>query len=83
MENGNLKSQMEKLSKGVNTHQVTEVCEAAKKRMYNWIALLSLLSLLSVVFTLFSFVSINRIISEIEEKTLLLGKLIRARLKTL
>ncbi|MFT6249861.1 MAG: hypothetical protein ACJAZQ_003086, partial [Cognaticolwellia sp.] len=25
MEIGNLKSQMEKLSKGVNTHQVTEV----------------------------------------------------------
>jgi spore germination protein GerM len=71
MEIGNLKSQMEKLSKGVNTHQVTEVCEATKKRMYTWIALLSLLS---VVFTLFSFVSINRIISEIEEKILLLGE---------
>jgi spore germination protein GerM len=68
MEIGNLKSQMEKLSKGVNTHQVTEVYEAAKKRMYTWIAALS------VVFTLFSFVSINRIISEIEEKILLLGE---------
>ena len=71
MEIGNLESQMEKLSKGVNTHQVTEVYEAAKKRMYTWIALLSVLS---VVFTLFSFVSINRIISEIEEKILLLGE---------
>jgi Na+/H+ antiporter NhaC len=47
---------------------VTEVYEAAKKRMYTWIAALS------VVFTLFSFVSINRIISEIEEKILLLGE---------
>jgi cell division protein FtsB len=68
MENGNLKSQMEKLSKDVNTNQVTEVYEAAKKRMYTWIAALS------VVFTLFGFVSINSIISEIEEKILQVGE---------
>jgi hypothetical protein len=68
MENGNLKTQMEKLSKDVDTNQVTEIYEAAKKRMYTWIAALS------VVFTLFGFVSINSIISEIEEKILLSGE---------
>ena len=68
MENGNLKSQMEKLSKDVNTNQVTEVYEAAKKRMYTWVAALS------VIFTLFGFVSINSIINEIEKKILQVGE---------
>jgi hypothetical protein len=35
MENGNLKTQMEKLSKDVDTNQVTEVYEAAKANVYS------------------------------------------------